>query len=125
MDPQSLSFTPQSDVWRLSNTMRNFQDVQQDHADRLVRLERRQDDDSRLKSVWGPASPFPGVLSGTPQHGKSILLVVIATFITIVVIQGPSVNPLASILPISMTTTAITWSGVYILIPTMNPDASV
>ena len=74
MDPQSLSFTPQSEVWRLSNTMRSFQEVQQDHADRLGRLERRQDEDARVKSVWGPVSPFPGLLSGTtpatPQHGE-------------------------------------------------------
>jgi len=69
MDPQTLSFTPQSDIWRLSSSMRNFQEIQQEHADRLVRLEKRQDEDARVKSVWGRTSPFPGVLSGTTQQG--------------------------------------------------------
>lgn len=69
MDPQSFVFTPQNDVWRLSNTIRSFQETQQEHADRLMRLERRQDEDARVKSVWGPSSPFPNVLGGTPQQG--------------------------------------------------------
>lgn len=67
MDPQSFAFIPQSDIWRLSTSMRTLQEAQQDHADRLIRLERRQEDDARMKSVWGTTSPFPGVLSGTPQ----------------------------------------------------------
>jgi len=71
MDPQSLAFTPNqnNDVWRLSTAMKTLQETQQEHADRLLRLERQRDDDARMKSVWGPASPFPGVLSGTSQHG--------------------------------------------------------
>lgn len=71
MDPATNAFTPQNDIWRLSNALKSFQDTQQDHADRLSRVERRQDEDARVKSVWGPTSPFPGVLSGTPQHGPS------------------------------------------------------
>lgn len=70
MDPQSLVFQPQSEVWQLANNMRNVQETQQDHAERLSRLERRNEEEARVKSVWGPSSPFPGVLSGTPQHGK-------------------------------------------------------
>jgi len=69
MDPQSFVFTPQNDAWRLSSTLRTFQETQQEHADRLMRLERRQDEDARVKSVWGPSSPFPNVLGGTPQQG--------------------------------------------------------
>lgn len=69
MDPQSLAFQPQSEVWQLSTMMRNVQDTQQEHADRLFRLERRHDEEAKVKSVWGPSSPFPGVLSGTPSHG--------------------------------------------------------
>ncbi|KFY32289.1 hypothetical protein V493_00339 [Pseudogymnoascus sp. VKM F-4281 (FW-2241)] len=42
--------------------------VQISHADRILRLERRQADDAALKSVWNP--PFPGVLHGTPQQGR-------------------------------------------------------
>ncbi|KAH0565593.1 hypothetical protein GP486_001008 [Trichoglossum hirsutum] len=46
--------------------MKNVQLVQAEHADRLLRLERRQDDDARLKSVWGTSSPFPTLLE--PIH---------------------------------------------------------
>ncbi|PQE26652.1 ubiquitin carboxyl-terminal hydrolase 19 protein [Rutstroemia sp. NJR-2017a WRK4] len=49
--------------------VKHVQAVQTNHADRLLRLEKRQADDAALKSVWGAGSPFPGVLSGTPQHG--------------------------------------------------------
>lgn len=70
MDPSSVSFTPQSEIWQLSNTLRNVQEVQQDHADRLLRLERRNDEEARVKSVWGPTSPFPGALS-TPSQGPT------------------------------------------------------
>ncbi|KAF2763298.1 UCH-domain-containing protein [Pseudovirgaria hyperparasitica] len=48
--------------------MLRFQQVQSEHGDRLSRLERRHDDDARLKSVWGTSSPFPSVLGGTPQQ---------------------------------------------------------
>ena len=68
MDPQSVAFVPHSDSWRLCNDLLRLQQVQADHTDRLLRLERRQDDDARMKSVWGATSPFPSVLSGTPQQ---------------------------------------------------------
>ncbi|KAI7008575.1 UCH-domain-containing protein [Hortaea werneckii] len=71
MDPQSQSFTPYSsnnDTWRLQTDVVRVQQIQAEHAERIARLERRQDDDARMKSVWGPQSPFPSVLSGTPQQ---------------------------------------------------------
>ncbi|KAK4987880.1 hypothetical protein LTR50_004333 [Elasticomyces elasticus] len=68
MDPQSVAFAPQADPWRLHNDIVRVQQVQADHADRLCKLERRQEDDAKMKSVWGTSSPFPGVLSGTPQQ---------------------------------------------------------
>ncbi|KAJ8068075.1 hypothetical protein OCU04_003649 [Sclerotinia nivalis] len=49
--------------------VKHVQAVQINHSDRLMRLEKRQADDAALKSVWGTNSPFPGILSGTPQHG--------------------------------------------------------
>ncbi|KAE9367776.1 hypothetical protein N431DRAFT_348227 [Stipitochalara longipes BDJ] len=49
--------------------VKHVQAVQINHADRILRLEKRQADDAALKSVWGTGSPFPGVLSGTPQQG--------------------------------------------------------
>lgn len=73
MDPQSQSFTPYSsnnDTWRLQTDVVRVQQIQAEHAERIARLERRQDDDARMKSVWGTQSPFPSVLSGTPQQGK-------------------------------------------------------
>lgn len=71
MDPQSAAFTPRDDVRRWQEGMFLVQQVQAEHAERLLRLERRQDDDARMKSVWGASSPFPGILSGTPQQGES------------------------------------------------------
>jgi hypothetical protein len=77
MDPQSAAFTPSSaaftsrDDWRLD--MLRVQQTVVDHSERLSRLERRQDEDARMKSVWGTSSPFPGVLSGTPQQGETII----------------------------------------------------
>ena len=70
MDPQSAAFTPRDDLWRWQTEMLRVQQVQADHAERLMRLERRQEDDTRMKSVWGTASPFPSGLSGTPQQGE-------------------------------------------------------
>nr|POE58969.1 d-lactate dehydrogenase [cytochrome], mitochondrial [Quercus suber] len=72
MDPQSQAFTPHSsnnETWRLQSEVVRLQQIQTEHSDRLARLERRQDDDARMKSVWGTTSPFPSVLSGTPQQG--------------------------------------------------------
>jgi ubiquitin carboxyl-terminal hydrolase 4/11/15 len=66
MDPQSVAFVPHTDSWRPFNDLLRLQQVQAEHADRLVRLERRQDDDARMKSLWGATSPFPSVL--TPQQ---------------------------------------------------------
>lgn len=79
MDPQSQAFTPSfatssttsnSDNWRLRDDVARVQQIQAEHAERIARLERKQDDDARMKSVWGNQSPFPSVLSGTPQHGE-------------------------------------------------------
>ena len=77
MDPQSANFTPRDDFWRFQSDMLRVQQTQADHADRLTRLERRQEDDARMKSVWGTSSPFPGVLSGTPQQGQSMLMIAV------------------------------------------------
>ncbi|XMA20111.1 hypothetical protein WAI453_012902 [Rhynchosporium graminicola] len=57
------------DLYHVQMDVKHVQAVQNNHADRLMRLERRQADDAALKSVWGPSPPFPGILSGTPQQG--------------------------------------------------------
>jgi hypothetical protein len=69
MDPESLSFTPRDDYWRFQTEMLRIQQNQSEIASRVTRLEQKQEDDSRLKNVWGTSSPFPSVLGGTPQTG--------------------------------------------------------
>jgi len=78
MDPQSVAFSPQNDIWRFQADMLRLQQTQTDHAERLLRLERRQEEDARVKSVWGASSPFPSVLSGTPQYGEKLPRVTIS-----------------------------------------------
>lgn len=65
MDPR-FGIAP-DDLYTLQMEVKQVQYAQSNHAERLSRLEKRQADDAALKSVWN--SPFPGVLSGTPQHG--------------------------------------------------------
>lgn len=56
------------DLYNLQMEVKQVQYAQSNHAERISRLEKRQTDDSAIKSAWN--SPFPGVLSTTPQHGK-------------------------------------------------------
>jgi hypothetical protein len=72
MDPQ-LPFASRDELWHLQSDMKSVYTTQADHSDRILRLERRLDEDNRVKSVWGTSSPFPSVLGGTPQHGKEII----------------------------------------------------
>jgi ubiquitin carboxyl-terminal hydrolase 4/11/15 len=78
MDPQSLAFQPRDDVWRFQDEMLRVQQGQAELSDRVSRLERQRDDDSRLKNVWGTSSPFPSVLGGTPQQGMTARTIVAA-----------------------------------------------
>jgi ubiquitin carboxyl-terminal hydrolase 4/11 len=68
MDPQSAAFVPRDDIWKIQTDMARLQQIQTNHTDRLSRLEQRQDEDSRTKSIWGSSSPFPSILGGTPQQ---------------------------------------------------------
>lgn len=56
------------DLYNLQMELKQVQYAQANYAERILRLEKRQADDSAIKSVWN--SPFPGVLAGTPQHGE-------------------------------------------------------
>lgn len=67
MDPRFA--TNREDLYNLQMELKQVQYTQSNHAERLLRLEKRQADDAALKSVWN--SPFPGVLGGTPQQGMS------------------------------------------------------
>ena len=62
MDPQSQAFTPYShsnEGWRVQTELSRIQQIQAEHADRLARLERRQDDDARIKASGARLLPFP------------------------------------------------------------------
>ncbi|KAI5465610.1 hypothetical protein BGZ63DRAFT_420164 [Mariannaea sp. PMI_226] len=65
MDPRFS--TSREDLYNLQMELKQVQYTQNNHAERLLRLEKRQADEASIKSVWN--SPFPGVLSGTPQTG--------------------------------------------------------
>ncbi|KAK7417899.1 hypothetical protein QQZ08_011439 [Neonectria magnoliae] len=65
MDPRFPA--TREDLYNLQMELKQVQYAQSNHAERLLRLEKRQADDAALKSVWN--SPFPGVLGGTPQQG--------------------------------------------------------
>ncbi|KAF4634217.1 hypothetical protein G7Y89_g3889 [Cudoniella acicularis] len=67
MDSQFIA--TREELCHVQMDVKHVQDVQINHSERLLRLEKRQADDAALKSVWGNGSPFPSVLSGTPQHG--------------------------------------------------------
>lgn len=71
MDPESAAFQPRDDFWRMQDDMLRIHQNHAELSDRVSRLERRNEDDSRLKNVWGGASPFPSVLGGTPQQGAT------------------------------------------------------
>jgi hypothetical protein len=66
MDPRFP--VSREDLYSLQMEVKQVQYTQSNHAERLLRLEKKQADDAALKSVWN--SPFPGVLSGTPQTGE-------------------------------------------------------
>ncbi|KAG5981965.1 hypothetical protein E4U55_002451 [Claviceps digitariae] len=55
------------DLYNLQMEVKQVQYTQTSHAERLLRLEKRNADDSAIKSVWN--SPFPGILGGTPHQG--------------------------------------------------------
>lgn len=88
MDPR-YAITPE-DLYNLQMEVKQVQYAQSNHAERITRLEKRQADDAAIKSVWN--SPFPGVLSGTPQHGKqqSDLLLLVSLLTPV-----PSIGPVS------------------------------
>ena len=69
MDAQ-YPFASREDIWRVHEEVKDLYSTQIEHGERISRLERRKDDDARLKSVWGPLSPFSFGVSSTIQQGK-------------------------------------------------------
>ncbi|KAL2834178.1 ubiquitin carboxyl-terminal hydrolase 19 [Aspergillus cavernicola] len=64
MDAQ-YPFASRDDIWRVFEDLKELHAAQFEQAERIARLERRRDEDARLKSVWGPLSPFPSSVGGT------------------------------------------------------------
>ena len=83
MDPQ-FALASKDDVWRLQNEMKNVYATQAEHADRLARLEQRQEGDARTKSPWGTTShsPFHGPLNGASQQGEDDMSIFQGTLLT-------------------------------------------
>ncbi|KAL4913294.1 hypothetical protein BDW62DRAFT_192958 [Aspergillus aurantiobrunneus] len=63
MDAQ-YPFASRDDIWRVFEELKELHATQFEQAERIARLERRRDEDVRLKSVWGPLSPFPSSIGG-------------------------------------------------------------
>ena len=64
------STATKQDLDYLQTQMRNVYATQAEHADRLMRLEQRQEGDSRYKSTWVNQSPFSGLLNGSFHQGE-------------------------------------------------------
>ncbi|KAF7117413.1 hypothetical protein CNMCM5793_006358 [Aspergillus hiratsukae] len=64
MDAQ-YPFASRDDIWRVFEELKELHAAQFEQAERIARLERRRDEDARLRSVWGPVSPFPTSIGGT------------------------------------------------------------
>lgn len=71
MEPQ-FAFASRDEFWRLQEDIKAMYAKQTDHGERLARLERRQQDDSRQKNIWGPSSPFSGILGNSANEGMTL-----------------------------------------------------
>ncbi|KAJ5473741.1 hypothetical protein N7475_003307 [Penicillium sp. IBT 31633x] len=69
MDAQ-YPFASRDDIWRVFDELKELHITQYEQGERLAQLERRRDEDARLRSPWGPVSPFPNsvgaVAPGSP-----------------------------------------------------------
>lgn len=71
MDAQ-YPFASREDIWRVHEEVRDLFNTQMEHGERLAKLERRRENDARIKSLWGPFSPFPCAVSTPVNQGKDI-----------------------------------------------------
>lgn len=68
MDGPSSSFATREEFWRLQSTIDALSATQQQHAERIMRIEKKGEDGVKSKSLWGPSSPFPSGLSSSHSH---------------------------------------------------------
>lgn len=94
MDAQ-YPFASREDIWRVFEEVKDLYSTQLEHGERLARLERRKEDDARLKSVWGPASPFPSTMSGPLTGIYDLFLFMLETALLLIVhfFSEPSYTP--------------------------------
>lgn len=69
MDAQ-YPFASRDDIWRVLEELKDIQVAQFDQAERITRLERRREEDARLKTAWGPRSPFLPTMGGSVPTGR-------------------------------------------------------
>lgn len=74
MDAQ-YPFASREDIWRVQEEVRDLYITQVEHGERLTRLERKKDDDVKIKSLWGLPSPLPFSVSNGSLHGSCPLAV--------------------------------------------------
>lgn len=65
-------FASRDDIWRVLEELKDIQVAQFDQAERITRLERRREEDARLKSAWGSQSPFLPGMGGPVPTGTSL-----------------------------------------------------
>lgn len=62
------SFATREEFWRLQSTIDALSATQQQHAERIMRIEKKGEDGVKPKSLWGASSPFPSGLSSSHSH---------------------------------------------------------
>lgn len=88
MDAQ-YPFASRDDIWRVFDELKELHITQYEQGERLAQLERRRDEDARLRSPWGPVSPFPNSV-GPIAPGSSPLLLPINSPLTKATIPDPA-----------------------------------
>jgi hypothetical protein len=78
MDAQ-YPFASREDIWRVFEEVKGLYSTQLEHSERIMRLERRREDDMRMKSVWGPLSQFPSAISGSLTGELSVTKEILST----------------------------------------------
>lgn len=69
MDAQS-PFASRDDIWRVLDELKELHLAQFEQGERIARLERRREDDAKLKNVWNaPLSPYPTAIGGPIPTG--------------------------------------------------------
>lgn len=87
MDAQ-YPFASRDDIWRVFDELKDLHAAQSEQAERLGRLERRKDEDARLRSVWGPLSPFPTTIGATVAAGMLFTISLLLLFFGLLDISG-------------------------------------